>query len=449
MKILIPDDVNFILNRLNEYGYEAFVVGGCVRDSLLGLTPHDWDICTNALPHQIQACFSEFYQFDAGVKHGTVSVVYNKEVYEITTYRIDGDYSDNRHPQNVTFTKDIFNDLARRDFTVNAMAYNDKSGLVDFYGGQADLENRIIRCVGNADERFNEDALRIIRALRFASHYEFSIESKTSESIFRNSCLLNNIAAERISVELLKLLCGNGAEEILNNYRDVIAVIIPELEAEFDFNQHNKHHNRDLWHHTTHSVASIESNPALRMTMLLHDISKPECCSTDSDGVCHFYRHPVVGAEKAHEILRRLKFSNEFIKECETLIKYHDVRYSGSKRQLRRMLNKIGEKNMLNLIKVQRADVMAQSDYKRAEKLELISKSEVDLNEIINSKSCFNLNQLAVNGRDLIEIGITDGKQIGSTLKTLLNKVIDEKLENNKEDLLACAKMIAEGKTDD
>lgn len=442
MKILIPSDVKFILDRLNENGYESFVVGGCVRDSLLGLEPHDWDICTNAQPEQIKSCFSEFNQFDAGFKHGTISVVYNNSVYEITTYRIDGEYDDNRHPLSVEFTGNIQNDLARRDFTVNAMAYNEQYGLVDEFGGQADLENKIIRCVGNPDERFNEDALRIIRALRFASVYDFTVEKSTSDSVFKNRNLLGNIAVERISVELLKLLCGKGVEDVLNEYKEVFAVIISELSAEFEYNQKNRHHNRDLWHHTTHSVACIENDEILRMTMLLHDIAKPDCISVDENGSAHFYGHQIMGAEMSRRILRKLRLPNEFISQCETLIKYHDVRYSGSKSQLKKMLNKIGEENMHMLLKVFVADIMAQSDYKRAEKLDIVSKAECDLNEIIKQKSCFSLKQLAVNGKDLISIGITDGKKIGRILNILLDFVISEKADNNREELLKIAQSI-------
>lgn len=436
MKIIIPDNVKIIFNQLEINGFEAFAVGGCVRDSLLGLTPHDWDICTNAVPEQIKSCFTGFTIFEAGIKHGTISVVYDNNVYEITTYRIDGIYSDNRHPQNVKFTPDITEDLARRDFTVNAMAYNEKRGLVDPFNGQQDLEQGIIRCVGNADKRFNEDALRIIRALRFASVYKFDIEEKTSDSLLKNSQLLNNIAVERISAEFIRLLCGDGAEEVLNRYREVFAVFIPELECEFDYNQHSKHHNLDLWHHTTRTISSIEPIPELRMTMLLHDLGKPECCKTDPDGTCHFKGHPAVSAKIAEKILHRLKFPNDFIKTFVTLVTYHDERYTGSVRQLRRLLNKIGEDNLRALLKVQRADINAQSDYMKENKLQLLCQAEMDLNNLLEADSCFSLKQLAVNGSDLIGAGITDGKQIGKILNTLLEMVIDDKIENIKSDLL-------------
>ena len=253
----IPQNANLIIHRLQNAGFEAFAVGGCVRDSLLGLTPHDWDICTSAKPEQIKACFEDFNTIDIGIKHGTVAIIVDKEPFEVTTYRVDGEYRDNRHPESVTFTSNLREDLARRDFTVNAIAYNEEYGIADFYGGESDLKNRLIRCVGNPDERFREDALRILRALRFASCYRFSIENETAAAIHRNSGLLNNIASERIQSELVRLLCGDGAEDILNEFRDVFAVFIPELAETFDFDQKNKHHRYDVFQHITHSVGLI------------------------------------------------------------------------------------------------------------------------------------------------------------------------------------------------
>lgn len=440
MKINIPDDANFILNRLKENGYEGFVVGGCVRDSIIGKTPHDWDICTNAKPEFIKDCFKDYDIFDAGIKHGTISVVINKEVYEITTYRIDGEYSDNRHPDIVEFTDKIEDDLSRRDFTVNAMAYNDDRGLIDPFNGCDDALAGVICCVGNPADRFSEDALRIIRALRFASVYDFSIKRRTADEIHRLRNLLKNIAVERISTELLKLLCGAGAERIIDEFRDVIAVIIPELSVEFDYDQHNIHHNRDLWHHTLCSVINIDAEPAMRMAMLLHDIGKPGCKTEDDFGVYHFYGHPLAGKEIARNILHRLKLSNTFISECLTYIEYHDQRYSGSQRQLKMLLQKIGINTLTNLFKVQRADTLAQSDYTRQDKLRLIDQAESDLKVILDEKACFSLSQLAVNGRDIIACGVTDGRKIGEILNTLLGLVIDDTLNNDYETLINAVK---------
>lgn len=442
MNIVLPKNVKLIIDILNKNNFEAFIVGGCVRDSIIGLTPHDWDICTNAKPEEIKKCFEFFNTFDSGIKHGTISIVYDGEVYEVTTYRIDGTYSDNRRPDSVTFTSDIAKDLARRDFTINAMAYNEQCGLIDPYGGRNDLLDKIIRCVGNPDFRFNEDALRIIRALRFASVYDFVIENETSKSICKNADLLKNIAVERISLEFNKLLCGNGAEEILNNYRDVIAVFIPEIKPMFDYSQHTKHHNRDLWRHTTYSVKSIDKMPLLRMSMLLHDIGKPKACKRDEDGTCHFKDHPKYSAEMAEIILRRLKYPTDFIETCVTLIKYHDVRFSGSKRQLRHVMSAIGDKNVELLLKIQRADIMAQSDYKHKEKLEKLDLACEVYEEILADKDCFTLKQLKINGNDIKKLGVTEGVKIGKILKMLLSLVIEDKLENEKSALLNKAEEI-------
>lgn len=442
MNIVLPKNVKTIIKILNTHNYEAFIVGGCVRDSVIGLTPHDWDICTNAKPEEIKKCFENFNTFDSGIKHGTISVVLDGEVFEVTTYRIDGTYSDNRRPDSVTFTSDITQDLARRDFTINAMAYNEKRGLIDPYGGRNDLSDKIIKCVGNPDFRFNEDALRIIRALRFASVYNFEIDDETAKSIHKNADLLNNIAVERISVELNKLLSGNGAEKILNNYRDVIAVFIPEIKPMFDYNQHTKHHNRDLWHHTIYAVKSIDNTPLLRMSMLLHDIGKPKACKRDEDGTCHFKGHPKYSAEMAENILRRLKYSNDFIETCITLIKYHDVRFNGSKRQLRHVMSAIGDKNVELLLKIQRADIMAQSDYKHREKLEKLDLACQTYKGILADKDCFTLKQLEINGNDIKNLGVSEGIKIGKILNMLLSLVIEDKINNEKSALIKKAEEI-------
>ena len=436
----IPQNAKLIIHRLQNAGFEAFAVGGCVRDSLLGFTPHDWDICTSAKPEQIKACFEDFNTIDIGIKHGTVAIIVDKEPFEVTTYRVDGEYRDNRHPESVTFTSNLREDLARRDFTVNAIAYNDEYGIADFYGGESDLRNRLIRCVGNPDERFREDALRIRRALRFASCYSFSIENKTAAAIHRNSELLNNIAAERIQSELVRLLCGDGAEDIFNGFRDVFAVFIPELAETFDFDQKNKHHRYDVFHHITHSVGLIESDPVLRLTMLFHDIAKPRVCTTDKHGSRHFKGHQLVSADIAREVLSRLRFPTDTIETCVTLIICHDVRFNGTLAQVKRVLNKIGVENMRRLFKVQYADTLSQSDYLRGEKLAKIDTAKAQFEQIMAENQCFSLKQLAVNGRDIIDMGVTGGKQIGRLLNLLLDSVIDGTLPNEKAALLAAAK---------
>ena len=327
---------------------------------------------------------------------------------------------------------------------MNAIAYNEEYGIADFYGGESDLKKRLIRCVGNPDERFREDALRILRALRFASCYSFSIETETAAAIHRNAGLLKNIAVERVQAELTRLLCGRGVEIILNEFRDVFAVFIPELAETFDFDQKNKHHCFDVFHHITHSVSLIDSDPILRLTMLFHDIGKPRVCTTDKHGSRHFKGHQLVSAEIARNVLSRMRFPNETIETSVTLIVYHDVRFNGTLSQVKRVLNKIGGVNMRRLFCVQFADTLSQSDYLRDEKLSKIDLAKAQLEQILTEKQCFSLRQLAVNGRDLIGIGIVDGKQIGSLLSYLLECVIDDTLPNEKAALLSAAKKYSE-----
>lgn len=430
MKIQIPDDVRLIINKLNDNGYDAFVVGGCVRDAILGIEPKDWDITTSAKPSEIKECFNNYHIITIGEKHGTIGVVINKKVYEVTTYRVDGDYTDNRHPDNIEFTDKIEEDLSRRDFTVNAMAYNDRKGLVDPFNGQTDLKYMALRCVGNPDERFNEDALRILRGLRFASVYNFSIESNTAISIIRNKKLLNNISMERIASELNGILCGKNVNFILRRYKDVIAILIPEIVATFDFAQNNPHHNKTVWRHITASVANIEPDKLLRMVMLLHDIGKPLALRTDSNGIDHFKGHNHFGAVLAKTALKRLKYPTKFIEDAVVLIEFHDVRFSDNKKQIKHVVNKIGEENFRRLMKIQRADILAQSKYMRDAKLKNLELCEASFNNIISRNECYKIRDLNINGSDLIHLGIVDGKSIGDILEILLDRVIDETIEN-------------------
>lgn len=430
VNLKIPEDVNYIIDNLYSNGYDAYVVGGCVRDAILGVEPKDWDITTSAKPEEIKNCFNNFHLISVGEKHGTIGIVINKKVYEVTTYRIDGDYADNRHPENVEFTDDIEKDLARRDFTVNAMAYNNSRGLIDPFNGQTDLKYMALRCVGNPDERFNEDALRILRGLRFASVYNFSIEGNTALSIIRNKKLLNNISMERISAELNGILCGKNVNFILRRYKDVIAVLIPELVATFDFAQNNPHHNKTVWRHITASVSNIEPDILLRMVMLLHDIGKPLALKTDSKGIDHFKGHNHFGAVLAKTALQRLKYPTKFIEDAVVLIEYHDVRFSDNKKQIKHTLNKIGEENFKRLLKVQKADILAQSKYMREAKLKNLELADDTFNRIIKNNECYKIKELNINGSDLIHLGIVDGKMIGDILQILLDNVIDETIEN-------------------
>lgn len=442
MNVKMDPRAKYIIDVLAANGYEAFAVGGCVRDSMMGLVPHDWDICTNAKPEQIKSCFADENTFDSGLKHGTISVVLDSRVYEITTYRIDGEYDDNRHPRQVTFTDDIKLDLSRRDFTVNAMAFNESTGLVDPFGGAEDLKNNLLRCVGDPDKRFNEDALRIMRGLRFASTYGFDVEEETASSLIKNAGLLHNIASERINAELNRMLCGDGAEDILRSFREVIAEVIPEIIPTFDCPQNTPHHKYTVWEHIIHSVGFAPKDELLRMVMLLHDIGKPQTRTVDENGRDHFKGHPKISVDMARGILRRLKYSNAFTDDCLLLIEKHDLRFNGKAKQLKRALQQLGEQNTRRLFAVQRADVSAQSDYYRAEKLAAVDLAEAQLEEIISQNQCFSLKSLAVNGRDLIDLGITDGKQIGMVLNALLDEVVENDYPNEKKALLERAKMI-------
>lgn len=431
LTLKLPNNVDKILNMLNNAGYEAFAVGGCVRDAMLGIEPNDWDITTSAQPAEIKEVFSSYRTIDIGEAHGTIGVLIDDVVYEITTYRIDGDYADKRHPDSVSFAKTIEEDLSRRDFTVNAMAYNNEKGIVDPFNGQADLKYKALRCVGDPDTRFNEDALRILRGLRFASVYNFGIESKTAASIIRNRLLLNDISEERIASEFNKLLCGDNVKYILSRYKDVFSVFFPEIVSTFDFAQNTPHHNKTVWRHITASVSFIEPDELLRLVMFLHDIGKPLALRTDSKGIDHFKGHNHFGAVLAKNALERLKYPRKTIDDVCVLIEYHDVRFNEDKRKIKHVLNIIGKENFERLLKIQLADIKAQSMYKRESKLRDHELAKQAFREITDNNECYSLQSLAINGSDLIHLGITDGKSIGFILDNLLDEVINETLEND------------------
>lgn len=431
--IKILDAAQTAINILENAGFEAYIVGGCVRDSVLGNTPKDWDITTNALPDEMLEVFNEYRVIETGIKHGTVTVIINKFPLEITTYRIDGTYSDNRRPDSVSFTSEIKNDLCRRDFTINSMAYNSRNGFVDYFSGENDIKNKIIRCVGNPDTRFNEDALRILRALRFASVLSFDIEERTKESIFLNKHLLKNIAKERISVEFNKILMGNSAKRVLSDYNEIIKVFIPEIKEMIGFNQNNKHHHLDVWQHTLEAINNSEFDINIRLTMFFHDIAKPLTYTEDLNGVGHFYGHPKLSCEIAKNILKRLKYDNNTIETVYLLISYHDYRVKPEKKSIKRLLGKIGEINFKKLLCVQKADILGQNPILISEKLENIKKVEDLFNKIIEDNMCFSIKDLEVNGNDLMDMGIPKGKIIGEILNKLLEMVIDEKICNNNK----------------
>lgn len=432
--IYLPNEVKIALDNLNKNGFEAYIVGGCVRDSLLGDSPKDYDITTSAEPEEVMKIFRSFRVIETGIKHGTVTVLIHGVPLEITTFRIDSDYADHRHPENVTFTKSLKEDTARRDFTMNAIAYNEKSGISDFYGGSEDIKKRIIRCVGDPDKRFNEDALRIMRAIRFSSVLGFDIEENTKQAIFRNKELLKNISSERIAGELVKLLCGENVKNVLIEYIDVLGVVIPELLPMKGFDQQNFHHIYDILTHTAVAVENIEPVPALRLTALFHDIGKPKCFSI-KDGVGHFYGHASISAEMTDKILSRLKFDNATKATVTKLVKLHDVQIEETESAVKRSLGKNTPEIFFLLLDMKRADTLALSP-EYFPRLEYLDRLQKKAEEILNAKACFSLKELAVSGHDLIALGVKPGKEIGSILNKLLEEVITEKLPNDKEKLL-------------
>lgn len=442
MTMDMPKNVDIAINLLQSAGFEAYAVGGCVRDSLLGKTPNDWDITTSAKPENMKSVFADFHCIDTGIKHGTVTVVIDGEPLEITTFRLDGEYEDNRHPKSVTFTSDLGADLGRRDFTVNAMAYSKMTGTVDLFGGQNDLKNKIIRCVGDPDRRFNEDALRILRALRFASALDFEIEEKTAQSLLKNRALLGNISEERIAKELLKLVCGKGAKRILTDFAPVLFEILPELQPMYKNSHDNPHHCYDIYEHTLIAVESIDPEPTLRFAMLLHDCGKPAVKKFDENGVAHFYGHQRISAEISAQILARLKVSNKFRDEILFLVSNHDrwELYENTEK-MPRYLSKFGLDGVLNLLKVMRADVLAQSPEYRY-RLDQIADAEEIAKNLAAQKPCLSLSELQINGRTLMDIGIPQGRKLGAVLAQLLDEVIDGVTKNTQEALTTRAREI-------
>lgn len=442
MTMDMPKNVDIAINLLQSAGFEAYAVGGCVRDSLLGKTPNDWDITTSAKPEDMKSVFADFHCIDTGIKHGTVTVVIDGEPLEITTFRLDGEYEDNRHPKSVTFTSNLGADLGRRDFTVNAMAYSKMTGTVDLFGGQNDLKNKIIRCVGDPDRRFNEDALRILRALRFASALDFEIEEKTEQSLLKNRALLGNISEERIAKELLKLVCGKGAKRILTDFAPVLFEILPELQPMYKNSHDNPHHCYDIYEHTLIAVESINPEPTLRFAMLLHDCGKPAVKKFDENGVAHFYGHQIISAEISAQILARLKVSNKFRDEILFLVSNHDrwELYENTEK-MPRYLSKFGLDGVLNLLKVMRADVLAQSPEYRY-RLDQIADAEETAKNLAAQKPCLSLSELQINGRTLMDIGIPQGRKLGAVLAQLLDEVIDGVTKNTQEALTTRAREI-------
>lgn len=436
MRIELPHKVQTIIQTLQSHGYEAYAVGGCVRDSILGRKPDDWDITTSALPNETKALFSR--TFDTGIEHGTITVLIDKEGFEVTTYRVDGEYEDARHPKEVTFTRSLKEDLLRRDFTINAMAYNDSEGLVDIFGGMNDLQNKTIRCVGNATERFTEDALRILRAIRFAAQLGFEIEEGTKQGIRTLAKNLQYISAERIQVELIKLLVSPHPQLLRTAYElGVTKVFLSEFDAMMETTQETPHHDLTVGEHTLKAITLTEPDKILRLTMLCHDMGKPEKKTMDENGRAHFKMHDVRSTEMTKELLRRLKFDNDTMRKVVKLVQFHDYRIPGTTRSVRRAMNKIGAELFPYYMQVQMADALAQSMYKREEKLQNLQEIEDCYQEIIKKGECVSLSTLAINGSDLISEGMKPGKEIGAVLGQLLEHVLDHPEDNTKSKLLS------------
>lgn len=452
----IPENAAYIIRTLEEHGHEAYVVGGCVRDMVLGREPEDWDITTSAQPLQVKALFRR--TIDTGIRHGTVTVMLGKEGYEVTTYRKDGEYEDHRHPKEVLFTPDLIEDLQRRDFTINAMAYNPRTGLIDEYDGMGDLERHCIRCVGEPGERFEEDALRMLRGIRFAGQLQFEVEEATLQAIARKAPTLVNVSAERIRTELTKLLVSVGSDRLMLAAETGLSrYFLPELDSMLATGQNNPHHCYDVGHHSLKAVQGVnriwqdrEGYPEKEHVMLvyaalLHDVAKPDCKTTDGDGIDHFYGHPELGEAKAKEILRRLKFDNETLATVSCLIRYHDRRHENclmngvysdkGKKTMRRLMNEAGEKVMPLLFDLQLADLQAQSTYKQEDKMAKLAAGKRCYEEIVAAGDAVTIKDLAIGGSDLIAWGMQPGPHLGEVLKKLLEVVLEKPQDNTEQKL--------------
>lgn len=438
--IELPEKVKYIINTITKAGYEAYAVGGCIRDSILGRDPDDWDITTSASPGQIKELFR--HTIDTGIKHGTVTVMREGEGFEVTTYRIDGEYEDGRHPREVTFTSSLMEDLRRRDFTINAMAYNEKEGLVDAFGGIEDIRGGVIRCVGSPLERFSEDALRIMRAVRFSAQLGYRIEEETTAAIRRLAPSLKNISAERIQTELVKLLVSDHPDYLETAYETGITkAVLPEFDICMETPQNNPHHCYSVGGHILKTLGGVRPHRALRLAMLFHDMGKPGCLSTDKNGVSHFYGHQEASEKLAGGILRRLKFDNDTIVLVKKLVRYHDCPIEPTHRGVRRAVMKMGEEVFPLLLEVKRADLLAQSLYQREEKECGLSQVGRIYREIMEKRQCVCLKNLAVNGNDLIrEAGMKPGRELGGILSALLDLVVENPDCNTREILLEQAR---------
>jgi len=431
----IPAPALNILSRLQSRGYEAFLVGGCVRDILMGRSPHDWDITTNAAPAEIVKAFEDYKVIETGLKHGTVTVLSGGEGIEVTTYRMDGVYADHRRPESVSFTKSVKEDLARRDFTINAICYSPQSGFIDPYGGEKDIKAGVIRCVGEPDKRFEEDALRILRALRFSSLLGFEIEKDTAAALFGKKELLKSISAERIQAELTKTLCGDKAGDVLRAYAEILCVPLPELKVTVGFDQHNKHHCYDVWNHTCAVVENTPRDPVLRWAALFHDIGKPETFSRDKNGEGHFYSHALASKKISGKIMHRLKFDNRTRERILLLVEHHDILINKDEKGAKRLLARFGAEVVLQLLALARADNLGQAQAYR-HRLSEYDRLEAFIRKLIADGACLSIKDLTVDGSDIKSLGYR-GENIGKALNILFEAVVEDKVGNEREALLA------------
>jgi len=439
--IKLPREVHHIIQTLNTNGFEAYAVGGCIRDSLLGKNPTDWDITTNAKPDEIKNLFPK--TIDTGLRHGTVTVVMDSSCYEITTYRVEGKYEDYRKPSSVEFTGSLLKDLGRRDFTMNAIAYHPSEGIVDPFDGVGDILAKTIKCVGNPDNRLSEDALRMMRAVRFSAQLDFSIDKNTFEAIKRNSALIRNISWERIRDELTSLLISDFPMRFIT-LRDshLLQYIMPEFEICFQTPQNNPHHIYNVAVHTLHSIVNIKQDRILRWVMLLHDIGKPLTRTTDDEGIDHFYGHAEKSVRLAGIILKRLRFDNKSIDRIQRLIKHHDRNISPSFKSVRKAIAAVGTDLFEELLEVKKADAKAHNPKYIDENMETLDCIFDTYKKIMENHQCVSLNDLAINGHDLEALGIQPGKKVGEILNRLLEIVLDNPQYNTREKLLAEVKKL-------
>ena len=436
MKFEIPSGAAYILRILHSAGYESWLVGGCVRDLLRGVEPHDWDICTSARPEEVERCFAGHRIIETGLKHGTVTVLEDGNPYEITTYRTEGPYSDSRRPDYVAFVSSLESDLARRDFTMNAIALGLDGSLRDPFGGVEDIKAGLIRCVGEPAHRFREDGLRIMRALRFAAVLGCEIEERTAQAVHENRRMLGHVAAERINVELCKLLVGEKAGDILRQYPDVLCQFWPQMEPLVTLEQHSPWHCWGGWEHTIRAVEAAPADGILRLTMLLHDIGKPGCKSTDEKGIDHFYGHPSAGAKLADQMLRALKFDNKTRERVGILVEHHDVQIPCQDRSIRKWMGRLGTETFFQLLEVKRADGMGQDYELVKDRFVELEEMKAKAEEIVAQGQCFSLKDLSVNGKDVIAAGVVPGPEVGRVLNKLLEQVVNGDTANERQELL-------------